>query len=1017
MIPRLPLLITRWLLKCLLFTFFLAGQPMVNAQAPTFNFRHLTTANGLSDGIVRSLVQDHYGFMWIGTSYGLNRFDGINIKSFFSKPTDSTTLDNNFIQTLYCDSKKNLWVGTLNGLCRYDYISNRFIRYTAPGSVIINGIQEDKKGRIWLATTYGLWIVDDQKLTIQKFVAGTDTVTTKKLQVYIQQIISAPDGTWYLATTMGVKIFNPLTYAFDEIRHNPGNKFSLSGDVIVSVALDNEGNLWASCRYNESILNKIDLKNHTVKYFNRFTDPVKKWSANAISRIIIDKQGRLWISSSMSGLSMYNKEKDDFTDYNKDPFIPNSLLANHTIIPYQDKEGVIWVGTAGYGVSYFNPDKNLFNYIYPVVEKNYVLSDIWSRAACEDRQGNLWLATGKGVSEYDARMKHITTLTNTEGEKPVIHFNSVRSLLEDDHGDIWIGTTQGLNRYHPATGGMDFFDEKQGIPRAFFWMMAKDQKGVVWLGSTYGLYRYNREENRFDDLSHDSLFAKYAHRNVQALFADSHDRLWVGLLDIGVTMFDPGNKKLRLLTIRDSLISDTRISSFAEDRDGLIWIGSEDGLNAYDPVKNKTRFFTREDGLPSTRTNNLMVDSLNRLWIGTSNSLCMLNARRDKMKKFDVNDGLLTNQFNEQSAYRTRKGLFIYPTYKGFVVFHPEEYQENVSAIPVYITSFTIAGKKNIPYTENLRQINLRYNENFFSFELAGLSYMNPYKVRYAYKLEPFDKEWIYTAKREVNYTNVPAGNYVFRYKAITDNLDWDVPEKSVRISINSVFYKTGWFKLAAILLLAFGVITFYRYRIRHKENILKLKAKAQLLEKEKALVMYESLKQHLNPHFLFNSLTSLRSLIKTDSKTATHFLDGLSRVYRYVLRSGEQELVLLQDELEFVQTFTELQKIRFGEGLMINIHADAAYYHKRIVPVTLQNLVENAIKHNTASTDNPLVVEIFTADDHLVVRNNLQRYRIVETSNKRGLASLQSLYHYFSGQGIKIEEDEHYFTVKIPLI
>jgi LytS/YehU family sensor histidine kinase len=218
-------------------------------------------------------------------------------------------------------------------------------------------------------------------------------------------------------------------------------------------------------------------------------------------------------------------------------------------------------------------------------------------------------------------------------------------------------------------------------------------------------------------------------------------------------------------------------------------------------------------------------------------------------------------------------------------------------------------------------------------------------------------------------------------------------------------------------ILIGSALVFFYRFRLNKQKQILTLETKAEGLEKEKTLVQYESLKQHLNPHFLFNSLTSLRSLIKTDSKTATSFLDGMSKVYRYVLKSGDQELVRLQHELDFVRTFAELQKIRFREGLEVNINVGESFFGKYIAPVTLQNLVENAIKHNTADKDSPLVVEIFAENDYVIVKNNLQRYRIVETSNKKGLASLKTLYRYYSDKPVVITEDENHFTVKIPLL
>jgi ligand-binding sensor domain-containing protein len=790
-------------LNLFLLSFFL--QLFTAAQPTSYNFRNLTTNEGLSDGIVRSIAQDAYGFMWFGTSYGLNRFDGITVKTFFSKTGDSSSLISNYIVSLYCDTKGNLWVGTLKGLCRYDYASNSFIRYTAPVAFQINDIKQDKNGQTWFASDWGLWLVNEEKRSVSKFTGNGDTALQKKMYCSIRQIVESPGGDWYLATNKGIKIFNPLNNKYDEIRYDPQNPYTISGDLVSTLSFDSTGALWAACFSQYFLVNKIDLRNRTVKLYDHFIKKEKKWKNNYLNKIITDQKGRIWIISANSGLSLYNQSIDNFNDYMNVSYVSNTPSSNQNISICQGKDGVIWLGSGGYGISYFNPDKNLFSSIYPLTGKMEAGSDLWCRAACEDKEGNIWLGTGRGVIKYNRLNQNMILLANDEVNKPILHTNSVRSLLYDDVGDIWIGTAKGLNRYHPANGKMDFFDLKHGIQLGFFWMLAKDQQGEVWLGSASGLYRYERNKNHFDDLKKDSLLSGIAYKNIQALFLDSHNRLWIGILDLGVMMYDIDNKKTQLLTIKDSMISDTRISSFAEDKKGIIWIGSEDRLTAFDSERQTAQFFSGENGLPSNRTNNIMVDKLNRIWIGTSNGLCMLGADRKKIKRFDVNDGLLTNQFNEQAACQTKDGVFIYPAYKGFLVFKPEDYRPDNSVVPVYITSFKISGKEKDDRInpEDLKEVNLRHNQNFFNIEFAGLNFINPHQCTYTYKLEPFDEDWIFSNKREVNYTNVPAGDYVFRYKITSDNPNFTVPEKNLLVHIKGVFYKTWWFRLLALLLIA----------------------------------------------------------------------------------------------------------------------------------------------------------------------------------------------------------------------
>jgi len=384
-----------------------------------------------------------------------------------------------------------------------------------------------------------------------------------------------------------------------------------------------------------------------------------------------------------------------------------------------------------------------------------------------------------------------------------------------------------------------------------------------------------------------------------------------------------------------------------------------------------------------------------------------------------MQDGLPTMEFNDQIAYRLRDGRFVFPSLKGFVVFNPNAYVEKFTVQPLYLAAVKVFNRElacGCNY-ERLDELKLRHNENFFSIELAALNYANPQQMWYAYKLEPFNKDWIYTRDRVINYTNVPGGHYVFYYKASTDPNNWKMPGKVLVISVATVYYKTFWFWFMIALLMSCLLYLLYRKRIEHKEKIYSLQNKAQALEKEKALVQYESLKQQLNPHFLFNSLTSLSSLIYVNPQQADLFLENMSKIYRYILRNRDNELVPVEEEIRFVQTYIHLQKARFENGIVINMDVKKEQFPLRIVPVTLQNLIENAIKHNVIDEEHPLHIDIFSENGYLVIRNNLQKKNFVETSNKQGLANLQSLYRYLSNKPIQINEDDTYFTIKIPLI
>lgn len=219
----------------------------------------------------------------------------------------------------------------------------------------------------------------------------------------------------------------------------------------------------------------------------------------------------------------------------------------------------------------------------------------------------------------------------------------------------------------------------------------------------------------------------------------------------------------------------------------------------------------------------------------------------------------------------------------------------------------------------------------------------------------------------------------------------------------------------AHILFIATIVLTMFGFRFFHKWRETELKK--ETLEREKATVQYDNLKNQLNPHFLFNSLTSLNSLIYENPQLASEFLQHLSKVYRYVLENKDKTVVTLDTEVRFIENYIELLATRFADGLAITISLSDQALERHILPVTLQILIENAIKHNVTSRDNPLVIDIYDEQDYLVVKNNLQIKHTIDTSNKQGLENLRGLYEVLIEKKMIVTQTEATFAVHIPLI
>ena len=484
-----------------------------------------------------------------------------------------------------------------------------------------------------------------------------------------------------------------------------------------------------------------------------------------------------------------------------------------------------------------------------------------------------------------------------------------------------------------------------------------------------------------------------------------------------LTYTDGNNLKAVKMQYQDSTeLDDGYFTGMTIDKNGDLWMPKKgDGLIYYSLSKNTSKQFKQQDGLVMDHIMSVAPDGDGKIWSAAYNQFSVYNPLLNSFYNFTL--PLSTDNY----AYVN----FMAPLHNGNIIgnvagdvvkfFTGKIKPPNVKDRPL-ISMLSVNGVDTNFYAD--KQLRLSPGENSLRIKFGILTdnVVTPYNMLYI--LEGAEKNWsTATVNFEATYNSLPPGNYTFKVKALAKDKSWQTGETVLLIHIATPFYKAWCFMLLLAFLLMAILILIYRLRLAQKERLLLLENKAQLLEKEKTQVMYENLKQHLNPHFLFNSLTSLSSLIRIDQKMAGNFLDKMSKVYRYILKNRDNETVPLAEEIKFVQLYIDLQKTRFEDGLIINMNIDEEYYHRKIAPVTLQNLVENAIKHNTADAESPLIIDLFVEDDYLVVKNNLQKKGFVETSNKQGLGNMQLLYRFLSDRKMSVEERGGDFVVRVPLI
>ncbi len=944
--------------------------------------------------------------MWFGSLGGLNRYNGKTTKRFTKIPGDSTSIPEGIPWTVASDVEGRLFAGFDFGLYEYDFNKDIFLRHDKLKGIYIQKIVAGPDKKLYLLTGAGLFIY----LPSSKELIRLDSVN-KLFKTHPQYALRMHNENLYIGSYNGYIVYNVFTQKTEYREVKTGKNFQA-----FKVDVDKNGKVWICDITN---LRMLMFDPSTGKTTVISDDPLIRSSGkgSTYNDLVCDKSGNTWITTSLTGLLKVNSGTGGLQYFFNDS-VQQGTSYNILTSAYISRDGIVWMGGVN-GIIYFDPEDQLFSSMYPLPEGKL---NAFGRAMLEDRSGNLWFATSNGISRFDPATRTYTTWRNEPAKQDQIYYNSVRGMAEDDKGMIWIATGRGINSYTPGEKQLRYYSMADSIPPAFYFSANADSKGRIWFGTKDydGLYYYTSATGKFTSIRNHPLLKQYTGFGARIVFEDSKKRLWISCNGNGLVMADEATGKTRRWfnndSTRNTIIGNTVID-IKEDKEGVIWISTFNGVTGIDLEKEKYIWLDDKTFFNTNYTGPLAIDSFNRVWIGTANGLYVTDSLRRDEGFFDESNGLIGSSFTEHSGYRLRNGEIMMPTTKGFIRFKPELFKPQPSSYSFYISWIDIFNKKKHLAPNKEVSLSLRPNENFFTIGLDAVNYTTSSQTWYAYRLVGFDDDWHYTQDPKAVYSHVPGGTYTFLYKATSNINNWGNEEKKLRIHIATVFYKSKWFWIAIAILLALVLIMLYRFKMNKQRQIHFLQTKAQMLEKEKALVMFESLKQQLNPHFLFNSLSSLSGLIEADQQLAGNFLKQMSKIYRYILKSRDSEVVTLREEIDFVQTYINLQRTRFKNGLQVNINIGDDDLHKKIPPVTLQNLVENAIKHNIIDVDFPLLINVYVENGYIVVKNNLQKKQMVESSNKQGLSNLRSLYKYLSDKPLIVEEKENYFLIRIPLI
>lgn len=823
-----------------LFTILIFGQKQTQENNfKNLKFKNLSLKQGLSQSSVLSILQDKNGYLWFGTRDGLNKYDGNKFIQYRHNTQDSTSISHNSVKSLYEDLDGNIWIGTINGLNKYIAKTNSFKNYYFNrDKIFLNNeiwtiVQEDQD-HLWIGTSNGL-----KKINTKDgfFVTLTNSENQDGLFYNpTRALLKTKNNNLWIKNTENIGVYNTKTKKTKHYAYPENTSKELNKNTQSILYLDKENNIWLGFK------NGLAVFNRDLDVFEFFKTQINNSIIDdEVRSICEDNLGNLWVGT-YKGLYIVNKDKSVVSHIVHDKNNPNSLSQNSIYDIIEDSKGDIWIGTYAGGVNYYDRGYDQFQH-FTSGTNNSKLNYKVVGAIVEDPDQNLWIATeGGGINFYNKKTGKFTYYTHNPNNSNSLSSNNVKAMIRDYEGNFWIGTHNGgLNFLNPKKQPFVFKkyvnnpDDNQSLSNNRVISLLEDIKHNIWIGTSGGGLNVLNTQTNFITQIKDSLHV------VGGIIYSISNPLNNGNLLIGgesgLAKLNIESKDWTPIAYRgkenNNVASRAVLCTYIDKKNNL-WVGTEgDGIYCYDEKSKKSTKYGIAQGLPNDVVYGILPDDNGNIWLSTNNGLSRLNLETQQFKNFNNADGLQSNEFNFGAYLKNTNGKLLFGGANGFNIFNPNKIIENSFVPPLSITSFKVNNKPFLNVTDSLNNITLKHNQNDFNFDFVALSYSQPEKNQYAYKLEGFDRDWNYIDnKKSANYTNLDAGKYVFKVKASNNHGVWNEEGVSIPIIILAAPWKTWWAYLIYTILflsLMFAIRKLSLQRI-HVRNELK----QERLEKER---------------------------------------------------------------------------------------------------------------------------------------------------------------------------------------
>lgn len=910
-------------------------------QAQSMLFENYNSDNGLSQNSCYAISQDKYGFMWFGTQDGLDRYDGREFKIYSVQNEIGKKLHSNIITSLFYDTTTdNLWVGSVQGASIYNVagdslmtISEFYPVASRLDNIPIKKIISFKKGEYWIITfNYGLIYLNTNHGTVETFFndeedkANVTSIVDHEGKIYVSLLYSMfemlPQGKSFVVLPFH------KNYPFPQIRE----LFSYNRQLWI-------GTMAEGCYVIKDPVEKRENITATKDF------------PGGIAGFTIDKKGNLWIGMRGSGIYRYDPKHQKIDRAVNIQFDATSPCSNYALSIFTNQQGIVWCGFFD-GITKYDPYRFQFLNVDKQTSFNGSLPDNMIVRMFKSNDGSTFVGTlNMGVLQWNRKNNSFTRFPESE-----VYGNAnnvIYDIAEDNKGNIWAASCGGLMLVNRKTRRVRYFPEKKLPELNKMYAITKLKKAdSLLVASENGLRYFSLKNYQWYHLPANAKLTTfigglYVYTS-RYIYEDNSNTLWLCTEGSGLVRY-------RYLTNDFETIKPVnRISLFVRYllKDGpLFWLGTDNGLVIYNWQENKIlkHVLLNKNGA-SNVCYAIQKDNNGFYWISSNLGLYKFNAKYELIQKYNTGNGLSFLEHNTACTLKDSTGKLYFGGVGGITYFDPSNLKQDPFSPAPIITSIKVNDKM---WTANrnpdlIRNLKFNHKQNFLTIQFAVNNFSKEANNTFSYRLKGLNDAWTVPATNNAaTFTSLPPGHYTFELRSANSDGIWSRQIKTLPIIISPPWWETWWFLTLALI----GVVSIISYiiakRIRNIRHELSIKQQMAELE-------IKGLHAQMNPHFIFNSLNSIKEMILEDQKqNASRYLSKFAQLIRTSLEQSGKTFITVSQCVDHLEQYLEMEKLRFESFTYhISIDKDLTPEETEIAPMLVQPLVENAIWHGLRNKD-----------------------------------------------------------------